>query len=186
MPLAPGFDDPPIESARAFRIAMQAMARPGTIREIAGPATAGLSQATATLLLVLADRTTPVLLAGRATEARDWLTFHTGAPVAERPADAQFAVGAWPDLGPIEAYPAGTPDYPDRSTTLIVELAALSHEEGPRLTGPGIETEASLLLPDAAALARNAARYPLGVDLFLCAGGRVAGLPRSTRIDEAA
>jgi alpha-D-ribose 1-methylphosphonate 5-triphosphate synthase subunit PhnH len=181
--LAPGFADPPTDAARAFRIAMQAMARPGTIHDAAAPAPEGLSPAAALLLLVLADATTPVHLAGPAAHARGWLTFHTGAPEAA-PGEAVFAVGAWEDLLPLEAYPVGTPDYPDRSTTLIVEMPALENR-GARLTGPGIETEARLSLPDAAALARNAARYPQGLDLFLTCGARLAALPRSTRISEA-
>jgi alpha-D-ribose 1-methylphosphonate 5-triphosphate synthase subunit PhnH len=38
-------------------------------------------------------------------------------------------------------------------------------------------------LPDPVALAANHARYPLGFDTFLAAGERIAGLPRSTRVE---
>lgn len=175
-----GFDHPAHDAARAFRVAMEAVAHPGRILTLDGPAPEGLSQAAATLLLTLADATTPVHLAGRAAAARRWLTFQTGAPDTP-PGGAAFAVGDWAALGPLDAYPAGTPDYPDRAATLIVELAELS-AEGSTLTGPGIATEAHLSLPDADVQRANAARYPLGVDLFLCAGDRVAALPRSTRI----
>jgi alpha-D-ribose 1-methylphosphonate 5-triphosphate synthase subunit PhnH len=179
--VTPAFADPPVESARAFRAAMEAMARPGTIRAVTGaPAPEGLSEAAAILLLTLTDATTPVHLAGPAAGARGWLTFHTGAP-AEGPGACAFACGPWGALGPLETYPQGTPDYPDRSATLIAEVDRLA-AEGARLTGPGIEAEARLPLPDEAALRRNAARYPLGVDLFLTCGDRLAGLPRSTRI----
>lgn len=183
MVLVAGFTDPSADSARAFRVAMQAMARPGMIHDIEGPSPAGLSPAAAALLLVLADRTTPVRLAGAAATARDWLTFHTGAPLADTAGTAQFAVGTWADLGPLDAYSTGTADYPDRSATLIVETDALT-SDGPRLTGPGIETAARLNLPDPSALARNAALYPLGLDFYFCASTRLAALPRSTRIEE--
>ncbi|MGY9049115.1 hypothetical protein P775_19165 [Puniceibacterium antarcticum] len=181
--LAAGFANPPQESARAFRAAMQAMACPGTIQNITGPEVPGLSPAAALLLLTLTDGTTPVLLTGDAAQSQDWLTFHTGAPKAGSAAEAAFAVGRWDDLGPLNPYPVGTPDYPDRSATLIVEMAEISGD-GPRLTGPGIETEVQMSLPDADALRLNAALYPLGVDLFLTCGSRLAALPRSTRIAE--
>ncbi|SNR28368.1 phosphonate C-P lyase system protein PhnH [Puniceibacterium sediminis] len=181
--LAAGFANPPEESARAFRAAMQAMACPGTIQNIAGPQVPGLSAAAALLLLTLTDSTTPVLLTGNSAEARNWLTFHTGAPEPANAAEASFAVGTWGDLGPLKAYPVGTPDYPDRSATLIVEMSDIS-ADGPCLTGPGIETEVRMSLPDADALRLNAALYPLGVDLFLTSGTRLAALPRSTRIAE--
>jgi alpha-D-ribose 1-methylphosphonate 5-triphosphate synthase subunit PhnH len=56
--------------------------------------------------------------------------------------------------------------------------------EGARLTGPGIETEARLSLPEVAAFQANRARFPLGFDCFFTCGDRVAGLPRSTRVQE--
>lgn len=171
------FADPPTDSAVAFRALMRATARPGTVHALAAPAPEGLSPAAAATLLVLADATTPVW-----TEAgRDWIVFHAGAPVTEDRGAAAFGVGAWSDLAPLDAWPAGTPEHPDRSATLIVEVPALDGP-GPRLTGPGIEGEARMPLPDPAALAANAARYPLGVDLILTCGDRVAALPRSARI----
>ncbi len=177
--MTPGFADPPTDSARAFRAIMAAMARPGTTHAVSARAPDGLSPATAAVLLVLADPTTPVWLA--APGALDWLVFHTGAPRTQARENATFAVGPWDRLLPLDAWPAGTPDYPDRGVTLIVEVASLDGP-GARLTGPGIETEVTLPLPDPAALAANAARYPLGVDFILTCGDRLAALPRSTRI----
>jgi alpha-D-ribose 1-methylphosphonate 5-triphosphate synthase subunit PhnH len=55
---------------------------------------------------------------------------------------------------------------------------------GARLTGPGIETETRLSLPEIAAFQKNRARFPLGFDCFFTCGDRVAGLPRSTRVQE--
>ena len=58
-----------------------------------------------------------------------------------------------------------------------------------RLTGPGIETAHMLQvegLPPGfvAAWARNAALFPRGVDVILCAGATLAALPRTLRIEE--
>jgi len=181
--LAGGFADAPVDAAHAFRAAMGAMARPGRIHDIAGAQPpAPLSVAAGTLLLTLCDPGTPVHLAGAhdRAEVRDWLTFHTGAPVAG-PADCAFALGTWDALGPLSAYPIGTADYPDRSATLIVEMAAL-RSEGTTLRGPGIRDMAALNLPDAAAFHMNSALYPLGLDFFFTCGAQLAALPRSTRI----
>ncbi|MEM8851565.1 MAG: phosphonate C-P lyase system protein PhnH [Pseudomonadota bacterium] len=177
--MQPAFADHPTQSAVAFRTLMQAMARPGTIHDISAPAPAGFSPATAATLLVLADPTTPVWMPPG--PARDWLIFHTGAPVTDTRADATFATGPWSTLTPLADWPIGTPDYPDRSATLIVEVPTLAGP-GPRLTGPGIESKTTLPLPDAQALAANAALYPQGVDLILTCGTQIAALPRSTRI----
>lgn len=181
-----GFATPPQDAARAFRAALEAMARPGTRHQITGAAPPnGLSLAAGTLLLTLADTETPVHLAGAADTpfVRDWLTFHTGAPFVP-PKDAMFAVGSWEALLPLDQYPIGEQDYPDRSATLIVEMEALTGQ-GVTLSGPGIKDTASLSLPDAKAMAANAALYPLGLDFYLCAGDQIAGLPRSTRIGRA-
>lgn len=178
-----GFADPAPDTARAFRATLDAMARPGTIVRLAGafaPAPAGPAMAAA--LLVLADGTTPLHLAGRhdTPALRRWLAFHTGAPLAGRDR-AAFGVGDWEALLPLTDWNPGTEDYPDRSATLIVALDRLDND-GARLTGPGIETEARLSLPDLAPLQWNAARFPLGLDLILTCGDRLAALPRTTRL----
>ncbi|MGR3321468.1 MAG: phosphonate C-P lyase system protein PhnH [Pseudooceanicola sp.] len=178
-----GFAAAPVEAALAFRGAMNAMARPGTIETVAGgQAPAPVSAAAAVLLLTLCDAETPLHLAGdHDTPAmRDWVAFHLGAPLVG-PDRAQFALGTWDALGDLTGYPQGEAEYPDRSATLIVEVAQL-RAEGTRLTGPGIRDAATLNLPDPAALARNAAQFPLGLDFFFTCGDRLAALPRSTRI----
>jgi len=183
---AGGFSNAPIDAAQAFRAAMTVMACPGKIRTLSGAqAPAPLSQAAATLLLTLCDPETGVYLAGAADtpDVRGWLTFHTGAPVVAA-AQADFALGTWADLQPINAYRIGTSEYPDRSATLIVDGADLT-QSGATLTGPGIKDSAHLSLPDVSALRANAMLYPLGLDFFFTSGTQVAALPRSTQIKEA-
>jgi alpha-D-ribose 1-methylphosphonate 5-triphosphate synthase subunit PhnH len=179
-----GFPAPVIDAARAFRAILDAMARPGTIGRLdrAAPP-APLSPAAGAVLLTLADPTTPVFLAPSHDSAalRGWITFHTGAPFADAGA-AAFAVGTWEALLPLDRYPQGTPEYPDRSATLIVERADLA-PQGARLTGPGIDGAAALNLPDPAAHAWVRRQFPLGIDMLFCAGDRIAGLPRSARVE---
>ncbi len=178
-----GFADAPVEAAHAFRAAMSVMARPGRIERLVGARPpAPLSVAAGTLILTLCDTETPVHLAGAhdTAEVRGWIAFHTGAPVVGR-AEAAFAVGTWDAILPLEGYRIGEAEYPDRSATLIVEMAALG-AEGATLAGPGIRDTARLSLPETEAFRRNARLFPLGLDFFLTAGDRVAALPRTTRV----
>lgn len=178
-----GFVDAPRDAAAAFRSLMLAMARPGRIETLGGAkAPSPLSSAAGTLLMTLADPDTPLFLAGDTDTAdvRAWVAFHMGAPLTG-PDKASFAIGRWDALLPLDRYAVGTPEYPDRSATLIVECDGLANH-GSSLTGPGIRDTAHLSLPDPKEMARNNARFPLGLDFYLTCEDRVAGLPRSTRI----
>ncbi|KIC41594.1 carbon-phosphorus lyase [Ruegeria sp. ANG-R] len=181
--LTGGFTDPAVQSAHAFRRMMEAMARPGTLHEISGAEPpAPLSRAAAVVLLTLCDTDTPVYLAGAmdCTAVRNWLAFHTGAPLTG-PSRCMFAVGTWPDLGPLSAYPIGTSEYPDRSATLIVECPELD-ASGATLTGPGIKDAAALSLPEIEAFQSNRTLFPLGLDFIFTNGRRLAALPRTTEV----
>ncbi len=180
-----GLVDPARDAAFAFRAALDALSRPGTIRQIDGAeAPAPCSPAAATMIVTLCDPTTPLYVApSHDNEAlREWITFQTGAPFAAA-IDAVFAIGTWDALAPLGAYAGGTPAYPDRSATLIVEVPVLE-AKGAVLAGPGIETKAQLNLPEVDAFQANRAQFPLGLDFFFTYGNRVAGLPRSTRVTE--
>lgn len=178
-----GFAEPAVEAAQVFRAVLDAMARPGTVHEVTGarpPAPLGL--AAGALALTLCDHDTPVWLApDLATQSvRDWFAFHTGAPMAGR-AEAQFAFGSWDALTPVTDFAIGTPEYPDRSATLVVEVADLGTAH--RLTGPGIAESARLSVPDPAAFRANSTLFPLGFDAVLTAGALFAALPRTTKVE---
>lgn len=183
--LSGGFADASRGAAHAFRALLKVMAQPGQIEPLQGSAgPAPISPAAATLLLTLCDQTTGLFLApSHDTPAlRDWITFHIGAPfVASN--EAMFALGTWTALAPVERFPIGTPEYPDRSATLIVEVEDLSMK-GATLTGPGIKETAQLSLPETDVFRANRARFPLGFDCYFTCANRVAGLPRSTHVLE--
>ncbi|MBS0124903.1 phosphonate C-P lyase system protein PhnH [Thetidibacter halocola] len=176
-----GFTDPATAAAHAFRAVMEAMARPGTIHRLTGAMPpAPLSPAAGAALLTLCDTDTPLHLAGEADcpALRDWIAFHTGAPLVE-PGQAMLALGPWQALAPLSAYPVGTPEYPDRSATLIVECPALE-PKGATLRGPGIRDTTALSLPETEAFRANRALFPLGLDFLFTCGDRIAALPRTT------
>lgn len=188
-PLAAGFADPVHDAQRSFAAVMRAMAEPGLpvplASDLAPPAP--LSPEAAACALALLDYETPVYLdavLSAVPAVAAFLRFHTGAPVVDDPAAARFALiadgAALPDFG---AFAQGEPDYPDRSATLIVQVAGFS-SDGPAIEGPGIKGHrrfsAAPLPPDLPArLAANRARYPLGIDLILTAPGSMMGLPRT-------
>ncbi|KAJ55681.1 carbon-phosphorus lyase [Actibacterium mucosum KCTC 23349] len=184
--LTGGFTDAPIDAAHAFRAALTVMAEPGKIAELSGAEPpAPMSVAAGTLLLTLADSETPVFLAPTHDnqDIRDWITFHTGAPIvsAEK---AMFAIGGWSALQPTVRFAIGEPEYPDRSATLIIEMPELSNS-GATLRGPGIKDTRQFQLPDTAAFQANQSMFPLGLDFFFCAGSQVAALPRTTLVEGA-
>jgi len=188
--LSPGFDDPVRDAQHCFRHLLEAMSRPGRIAAIDALATPplGLAPAAAALALTLADIDAPVWLGGSAAAAAPWIRFHTGAAVVSEPRAALFAfadTGSVPDLRLLDA---GTDEYPDRSTTLVVEVAHLAADGPIVLRGPGIENVHRVAIdgPDAAFWARRAGMhelFPRGVDMIFTCGSRALGLPRTTRTE---
>jgi alpha-D-ribose 1-methylphosphonate 5-triphosphate synthase subunit PhnH len=190
--LAAGFPEPVLDAQRCFRAVLDAMSRPGRVRRAGEglPPPAPLTPAAGAVLLTLADADTPLWLdAGPDAEA--WLRFHCGAPIAADAAAACFVLAAGRDTPPppLESLAAGTDEAPQHGATLILQVTGLTEGEGWRLTGPGIEREHRLRVDGAprgflAAWQANRARFPRGVDVILCAGERLAALPRTVAIAE--
>lgn len=187
----PAFADPMRDSQSVFRKVMEAVARPGTIADIAFAAEppAGLDPAAAAVALTLFDFETQVwldpALAGGETET--WLRFHCGCPLTADPASAAFAVAA--DMAkapPLSAFDQGDAKYPDRSTTLVLQVEALTGGQPVVLTGPGVNgqiTVAPAGLPQGFwdQFETNSAQFQFGVDVLLVAGQALMALPRSAR-----
>lgn len=185
--MRPGFPNPVFGAQECFAALMNAMARPGRIQPcgVLHDLPEALSPAAAAALLTLADSETPVWTDAMGA-AREWLGFHTGAPLVREASGAQFllATRGMPALASLNQ---GSDDMPQESATLIVQVDGLDDGAGWRLTGPGIQHEhrlAALGLPSdfLAQWAANRAQFPRGVDLVLCAGQRIAALPRGTEI----
>lgn len=190
-----GFSDPVFQSQGAFRALLAALSEPGLACDLGDAIVppAGLEAATAVALLTLADYETPIWLpaALRDGPAGAWLRFHCGTALVDDPARAAFAVidGAAPEPR-LAAFNAGYDQFPDRSTTVLVQCAGLEGGDAVTLEGPGIPGQRTIaptgLRPDFwAEVADNATLYPLGVDLLLIHGALALGLPRSTQIVEA-
>ena len=106
----------------------------------------------------------------RACMCRRWLTDFGFIVVARSPPTrlaAAFAFAVPEEVGRLDRFAQGTADYPDRSTTLVLQVGVLAGEGSGsmRLTGPGIETARTLSVPDVPGslweeLAVNADRFP--------------------------
>jgi alpha-D-ribose 1-methylphosphonate 5-triphosphate synthase subunit PhnH len=191
--LPAGFADKVLSAQSTFRSVMDAMARPGSIQRIASTAgtPAAMMRGTAAIALTLFDHDTPVWLDGRMSATADvakWLKFHTSAPVVTDSSIASFAlVGDPENLPALDRFAFGSNEYPDRSTTLILQVESLRHGPVVELQGPGIdgmaELRASLQPRDLfERLAINTALFPRGIDVVLVHDDSIVAIPRTTRL----
>jgi alpha-D-ribose 1-methylphosphonate 5-triphosphate synthase subunit PhnH len=190
--VAAGFAEPVLAAQATFRTVMDAMARPGTVRALAGVgAPAPLSPTAAAIALTLLDYETPFWLDAPLADTGEvarFISFHTGARVTGDPADAAFAFVAAPAaVPPFARFAQGSAEYPDRSTTLVLQVAHLAEGDGMVLRGPGIAGTRRLAASPLPAsfldqLADNRALFPRGIDILLAAPTAVAGLPRSLHL----
>lgn len=188
-----GFADKVVSAQSTFRSVMDAMARPGSIQRT--EATVGrpgpMMRGTAALALTLFDNDTPVWLDAQMSATFDvarWIGFHCGAPiVAESSACAFAVIGDPAGLPDFSRFSLGNDQYPDRSTTLILQVESLTQGPSIEMRGPGIEDAALLRaitgVPDFLdRLTVNRALFPRGVDLVLVADDALVAIPRTTRL----
>jgi alpha-D-ribose 1-methylphosphonate 5-triphosphate synthase subunit PhnH len=189
----PGFDDPVLESQRIFRQVLAAMSRPGKPLPLAArlDPPAPLTAATAAIALTLLDLDTAVWLdaATSTPEVTGYLAFHCGCPITGAQGSAAFALLADPaGLAHLGRFSPGDPEFPDRSTTVIVQVPSIG--QGRRLVfrGPGIDGESKVAIGGLPAdfpqvWADNHALFPQGVDLIVASPEAIVGLPRSIRVE---
>lgn len=186
--LLPGFQDPVYDAQVTFRTLLEALAHPG--RSWAIPPSLStpqrLSSPCAAACLAILDLETQVWLQP-GLEIEAWLRFHTGCRLTHDPQQANFAV-IWdgarsPDL---QAFNPGTPEYPEHSTTLFIQVESLVGGQTVVLQGPGILGERAIAPQVPVTFWQqwitNHNAYPLGADVFLLDQTHVMGLPRSTAI----
>ncbi|HMK81835.1 MAG TPA: phosphonate C-P lyase system protein PhnH [Xanthobacteraceae bacterium] len=192
--VAAAFSDPVLAAQATFRAVLDASARPGTVVALtqALSVPAPLAAGAGAIALTLCDHDTPVWLdapLAAAPAVGEWLRFHTATRLTDNPAGAAFAlVSDARALPPFETFNPGTLEYPDRSTTLVVQVESFDAGTPFVLAGPGIAGArairvASLPADIAARLAANRRLFPRGVDLLLVAGSAIMALPRTTRVE---
>jgi alpha-D-ribose 1-methylphosphonate 5-triphosphate synthase subunit PhnH len=196
--LTPGFADPVHDTQAVFRTLLDVLSRPGTVGTIdhvlPAARASGTSHARADIaafaaLLALCDYSTPVWLAQPDAALGSALRFHTGAPLVDEPHEAAFAYVHDADALPaLASFALGEPETPEQSVTLLVRVDALNGGSPVVLSGPGIETTATVAplgLPERfwEERAALAPLFPCGIDCYLVCGDAVVGLPRTTRVE---
>ena len=191
--LPAGFADKVLSAQSTFRSVMDAMARPGSVQRIASAAGTPpvMMRGTAAIALTLFDHDTPIWLDSTMSATPDvgkWLKFHTSAPVVMDSSIASFAlVGDPKNLPALDCFAFGSSEYPDRSTTLILQVESLTSGPAMELQGPGIDgtavLRASIQPRDLfERLSINAALFPRGIDVVLVHGDCIVAIPRTTRL----
>src|ERR1700730_5398732 len=148
--LPAGFVDKVLSAQSTFRSVMDAMARPGSVQRIAAAAgvPAAMMRGTAAIALTLFDHDTPLWLAPSMSATSDvtkWLKFHTDAPVIADSSICSFAlIGDARSLPSLDRFAFGSNEYPDRSTTLVLQVESLTQGAMLELRGPGIDSVAML------------------------------------------
>ncbi len=187
-----GFSDPVFQSQSVFRKLMDGMARPGSVHTVEHDAGQPdpLGSAAGAIGLTLCDHDTPVWLSAGFSKSAvgEWISFHSGATITREKAEARFAF-VEPGVTPssFSLFSLGTQEYPDRSTTLVIEVAGLGEGRPFTLSGPGILQSKMVEiagLPEAflRLWADNRPLFPRGVDVILTAGRSFLCLPRTTKI----
>jgi alpha-D-ribose 1-methylphosphonate 5-triphosphate synthase subunit PhnH len=191
--LPPGFADKVLSAQSTFRSVMDAMARPGSVQRVTASAgtPAGMTRGAAAIALTLFDHDTPIWLDAAMSETTDvarWLKFHTSAPVIEDSSVASFAlIGDAENLPALDCFAFGNSEYPDRSTTLILQVDSLTQGPAFELRGPGIDGSAllqAMIRPRDLfeRLAINEALFPRGIDVVLVHDDTIVAIPRTTRL----
>jgi len=190
--LEPGFADPVHDAQACFRATLEAMAHPGQVLRLpvalSGLPPEPLNAGAAAIALTLCDGDTPIWLDRPSGAARGYLAFHCGAPIGSAADEARFAfVANAAALPSLETFALGSDEYPERSTTLVLQVAELTNGSGILLGGPGIYGEQRLDvvgLPNRfwAERVALAELLPRGLDVLFVTDNRLVALPRSTRV----
>jgi alpha-D-ribose 1-methylphosphonate 5-triphosphate synthase subunit PhnH len=189
--------EPVRDTQRTFRVVLDAMARPGTVKQLPVAARdAPVNPWLAAVLVTLVDH--EVSLAVEPFDGADLLERFVRQRTAVASASAEradFVVAASDRLDP--SLPLrlrqGTLAYPNDSATLLILVptldwaASADDRVGLSLSGPGVPSghvfTVAGLAPALFEARDEAAEYPCGIDLLLVdPSGRVAALPRSTAI----
>lgn len=184
------FADLSRDSQYVFRAVLSALSEPGRVIVIDPPCSppTHFDPAAAAVILALCDMDTPLWLDASHAVAESFFRFHTGATIVSDPTAARFLVADPHRFPALDTLYSGSAERPDESATLVIPVEDLDGCHGWRLSGPGIDIVNRLHVSGldgsfSRAWATNHRSFPCGIDVIFTARGKIAGLPRSTRLE---
>ncbi len=197
-----GFENPVEQSQQCYRYLLEGFSRPGRWASLGAINTpTSISSSLWTILLTLCDVETPVWLSPAMIAADDperhplttAIKFYTASPIVEIASQAQFALLTSADADLLKGLAIGTPEYPDRSATCLVDLSlGTAANTGAMLhlacSGPGFADIRTVSLPGLSsawlpAMQENRQLFPLGLDFIFCRQEEFLVIPRSTSLE---
>ena len=178
-----GFKNFSTDSADNFRQLMNAVAYPGGTFELTRcDVPDGISSAAGSIILNLCDYTNCIYLAKshHREEIIRWITFHTGAKITASDM-CDFAIGEWSELKKVDNFKLGTAEYPDRSSTLIVDQSDIDFRHV-YIQGPGIKIKKKCKLPEVDLFNENNNKFPIGLDFYFTNDQKIMVINRTTKV----
>lgn len=186
--------DEVFEAQEHFRLIMDAMAKPGSIKTLDSEITVyeGFSKASALIGFALLDSNTS-FYQNYDENLDQYLILNTSSsPKSPENADFLFLKESNIDLESIEGAAIGEPEYPEKGAFLIIEVSKISDEAFSKsleliLKGPGVKGSKSIHVGGLSkkvleAIQEKNMEYPLGVDTILTGpSGTLVCIPRSNQ-----
>lgn len=191
LPTGKAFNNPSHDSQSVFRQILKSMAEPGSILTINAQLVPPhpLSIATAAICLSLFDFETNLWISTslKTHEVIKYLKFHTGLKIADKPKKASFCI-LGTSIPSLDEFCSGTADYPENSSTLIIQTDEISTRAQLQFEGPGIKTNRYVSVgsinkgfwSDREGLQ---SLFPRGLDLVFTQNNKMISVPRTTKID---
>lgn len=182
----------PEQAAHAFRAILRSFSTPAVPVFIAAvdDAPLPLLPAAASALLTLADYQTPIWLSPdlNVDIVRKYLRFHTGAAIVANAMEAVFVLS---NVSEVDTFTSqlnlGSHEYPDRSTTVILQVSGFARGHTVSVSGPGLKEPVQLSVEGVSRgmwqhMQKNSSYFPVGNDFMFASAKEIMALPRSQQI----
>lgn len=184
-----GFKNKTFESQGAFRLILQATSNPGKKVKFMNDnySQKDLHTSSVNIIFTLLDLDTNVFIqSAQENIISNFIKLHTGSPITKNKVESDFAVVTDGDLD-FDSFNEGLDQYPDKATTLIIQIQSMSQGEDFVLSGPGIKNSNRITLSGIPhnfkeKVNANSSKFPLGVDIFLTCKNELISLPRTIKI----
>ena len=184
-----GFKNKTFESQEAFHLILQATANPGKKVKFMNHnySQKDLHISSVNIIFTLLDLDTNVFIqSAQENIISNFIKLHTGSPITKNKIESDFAIITHGDLD-FDSFNDGLDQYPDKSTTLIIQIQSMSEGEDFVLSGPGIKISNQITLRGIPhnfkeKINSNSSKFPRGVDIFLTCNDELISLPRTIKI----